>query len=193
MDPPAQGRSGILGGPYPSFCPHNPAAPGATTAAEAAARRSLVLHSGVRTFVCLQAELLGGRFFDYREEVAAVGREVGAAVTCLHFPITDMSVPASQAAMGGIISALAAALAAGQGLVYLHCWGGHGRTGTVAACWLVAQGATARQALAAIQQRRSGDAYLAARTAPEMPEQIEFVEEFHRLQQLAQGGGQGGQ
>ena len=42
--------------------------------------------------------------------------------------------------------------------VYLHCWGGRGRTGTVVGCWLVRHGkATGDEALAMIQRLRKND------------------------------------
>ena len=34
--------------------------------------------------------------------------------------------------------------------VYVHCWGGIGRTGTVVGCWLVRHGMTGDEALAQI-------------------------------------------
>src|SRR6185436_11756643 len=37
---------------------------------------------------------------------------------------------------------------AGGGTVYVHCWGGVGRTGTVIGCWLVRHGRTGDEALA---------------------------------------------
>lgn len=40
-------------------------------------------------------------------------------------------------------------------IVYVHCWGGHGRTGTVAGCYLVRHGQDTRQSLAA-DYRRTG-------------------------------------
>jgi protein-tyrosine phosphatase len=36
-----------------------------------------------------------------------------------------------------------AAIAAAEGIVYVHCDEGHGRTGTVAGCWLREQGYSA--------------------------------------------------
>jgi hypothetical protein len=53
----------------------------------------------------------------------------------LRFPIRDVSVPRSKDEMRAILDAIDARLNAGKG-VYLHCWGGIGRTGTVVGCWL---------------------------------------------------------
>ena len=43
-------------------------------------------------------------------------------------------------------TAVAAALAAGEP-VYVHCWGGHGRTGTTAACYLIRHGLAPQAAI----------------------------------------------
>ena len=49
--------------------------------------------------------------------------------------------------MSDILDAIDEALARGR-VVYVHCWGGIGRTGTVVACWLRRHGRTGEQALA---------------------------------------------
>jgi protein-tyrosine phosphatase len=58
--------------------------------------------------------------------------------------------------------------------VYVHCFGGIGRTGTVVGCYLVRHGADAETALAEIARRRQGtpDGY---RRSPETNEQRQFV------------------
>ena len=48
--------------------------------------------------------------------------------------------------MASILDAIDAALDGGK-TVYVHCWGGVGRTGTVVGCWLVRHGKTGDEAL----------------------------------------------
>lgn len=57
----------------------------------------------------------------------------------LRFPIRDVSVPKCKQEMAAILDAIDARLEAGKS-VYVHCWGGIGRTGTVAGCWLARHG-----------------------------------------------------
>jgi protein-tyrosine phosphatase len=56
-----------------------------------------------------------------------------------------------------------------QRTIYLHCKGGRGRTGTVVGCYLVEEGRTGGEALAAIR-RWCGHAY-----SPETDEQKDMV------------------
>lgn len=84
-----------------------------------------------------------------QEEAMASGR----TVAYLRAPILDFSVP-SVAEMRTILSTLTDAIASGKN-VYVHCWGGIGRTGTVIGCYLVERGLTGEQALDTIARLRS--------------------------------------
>lgn len=61
------------------------------------------------------------------------------------FPIGDFGLP-TPSQMTIILNAIQATLADGHKL-YLHCYGGIGRTGTVIGCYLVQQGLSGQQAL----------------------------------------------
>jgi polymorphic toxin system DSP-PTPase phosphatase-like protein len=85
--------------------------------------------------------------------------------------IADFSAPSAEE-MREILDLLDAELDAG-GVVYIHCYGGRGRTGTVVGCHLVRQGQTGEEALATIARLRaeagcSGD-------SPETDEQRALV------------------
>jgi hypothetical protein len=60
------------------------------------------------------------------------------------------------------------------GVVYVHCWGGIGRTGTVVGCWLVRHGLDRGNAIARIAELRRG-ALDAAMPSPQTPAQRELV------------------
>lgn len=70
----------------------------------------------------------------------------GRTVTHKRFPILDFSTP-DPAHMTRILNYIDSALADGRN-IYVHCWGGIGRTGTTVGCYLVRHGLSGEQALA---------------------------------------------
>ena len=98
---------------------------------------------------------------------------LGGAVRINH-PITDFGVP-STAQMQIILHSIDEALAQG-GKVYLHCRAGIGRTGTVAATWLVNRGMNGQAALDLLQQKwQAVDKRLEEPHTPETAAQRQFV------------------
>jgi protein-tyrosine phosphatase len=87
-------------------------------------------------------------------------------------PIRDVEVP-TPAVMTEILDTLDAALAAGK-KVYIHCWGGVGRTGTVVGCYLVRHGMPGEEAIRKIAELRKGtpDDW---KTAPQTKAQRQMV------------------
>ena len=83
-----------------------------------------------------------------------------------------MSIPATEV-MAEILGAIESELAAGKP-VYFHCWGGIGRTGTVAACWLIEQGRSCDSALETLNLLRASIPD-ADRESPQTEEQRTFV------------------
>ncbi len=59
--------------------------------------------------------------------------------------------------------------------VYVHCWGGHGRTGMVVGCWLREQGMAPEEALKRIQELRRNDPILREWESPQTWEQVEMI------------------
>lgn len=85
------------------------------------------------------------RIFDpYGEALKALAMKRGLEVTISRFPIPDMDIP-DRKRMKEVLDDIDCALALGKP-VYLHCWGGLGRTGTVAGCWLARHGITRKRA-----------------------------------------------
>lgn len=76
-----------------------------------------------------------------------------AGLSCLHRPFLDQGVPSFEE-MDGLIAWLEAGLASGQKTL-VHCVGGLGRSGLVAACLLVHRGIDAREAVARVRRARS--------------------------------------
>lgn len=97
----------------------------------------------------------------------------GPPVACHRMPIRDLGIP-SREFMVQILDCIDESLAM-ERPVYVHCWGGRGRTGTVVGCWLVRHGiAEGESVLEKIQELRRFDAK-AHWPSPEMPEQVRMV------------------
>ena len=126
--------------------------PGAKDAAEALPRLASHLDCGVTFFLDLTEE---GELVPYESELRSLTAARGVAVEHRRFPVRDVSVPRSPREMAAILDAIDAALAAGH-CVYVHCWGGVGRTGTVIGCHLVRQGLTGDEALQTLNAHWSG-------------------------------------
>jgi hypothetical protein len=79
---------------------------------------------------------------------------LGKPVTYKRFPIPDYAAP-MKSHMVTILDGIDAALQAGK-VVYVHCYAGIGRTGTVVGCHLVRHGLTGEQALDKLVELRRG-------------------------------------
>ena len=106
------------------------------------ARIDALLGAGVRGFLDLTEE---GEMTDY-------GSLLPAGVQRQAFALPDHSVPHTAQQMRDVQDSLQRLLAAGT-TIYVHCRAGVGRTGTVAGCWLVERGLTAKDALALLQHK----------------------------------------
>ncbi len=145
--------------------------PGAKDPAAATRKLGRTLDAGVTTFLDLTEE---GEYHlrPYAAEVIALGAARGLNVTHQRHPIPDLGAPTPQA-MTATLDALDAALAAGH-TVYVHCYGGIGRTGTVVGCWLVRHGLSGAAALEYIAAQRAGTPD-GARPSPETPAQRALI------------------
>lgn len=145
--------------------------PGAREPEEAREKIDRLLDAGVNLFIDLTEAGEYG-LHPYAQMVAFAAGERGARVSYQRLSIKDMSTP-SRAQMGQTLDVVDAALAEGYG-VYVHCYGGIGRTGTVIGCWLVRHGLSGRQALAKIGAWRRGtpDGW---RRSPETEAQLNMV------------------
>ena len=149
-------RGRLLAGEYPVT--RDPATTGE--------RLRALARAGVTVFVALTEE---GELEPYAHLVPPPAEH-------LRFPIQDMSVPSSPEAMAKILDGLDAHTGAGS-LVYVHCWGGVGRTGTVVGCWL----ARRRGGPAALEElERLWAECLKSKTwrSPETPEQRGYILEW---------------
>ena len=108
-----------------------------------------LLEEGINHFIDLTQDRDLLEPYDGILQAEAAKRDI-VAVHERH-PIQDMSTPRTPEQMTGTLDAIDAALDSGE-KVYLHCWGGVGRTGTVVGCWLVRQGMTGDEALGQLRE-----------------------------------------
>jgi len=123
----------LMGGEYPGH-------PREGDARERVARH---LAAGITFFLDLTEE---GELDSYSEHLPANHPASGIPIVHKRMPIKDVDVPRSPAEMIAILDVIDTALEQGQ-LVYIHCWGGVGRTGTVVGCYFVRRGSTGQEAL----------------------------------------------
>jgi hypothetical protein len=95
--------------------------------------------AGVVVFIDLTTSADGLK--PYLDIVNSIDR----TIECCTFPIPDVSVPGSRQTTRDILDLIDNSLAQGKG-IYLHCWGGIGRTGTIVGCWLARHGFAGRAA-----------------------------------------------
>ena len=91
-----------------------------------------LLDQGVDTFICLQERAELKRFTPYIQTAQHVSR---CEPEFLHCPIPDLDVTSDDQLLIALRTLVTKLL---QGhVVYVHCWGGHGRTGTLICALLV--------------------------------------------------------
>ncbi len=121
--------------------------PGALDVAEARQKLCHFLDAGVTAFLDLTEE---GELEPYAPLLHDAAQQRGIAVQHARHPIPDGTCP-SRAYMEQILDAISTALQHTRTL-YVHCWGGTGRTGTVIGCLLVRYGMHSTTALDTLKQ-----------------------------------------
>lgn len=93
------------------------------------------------------------------------------------FAIRDMGVPESSELTKAALDAIDVHLAAGE-TVYVHCWGGVGRTGTIIGCWLARHHEPGQAALDRLETLWRGNPKSRSRQSPETGRQQRYVREW---------------
>jgi protein-tyrosine phosphatase len=115
-------------------------------------RLARFLDAGIRTFINLTET--SESLLQYDEIARELAEERGVETKHLRFAIADHDVPGERDLMVRILQTIRDEIAADRP-VYVHCWGGVGRTGTVIGCWLVEDGLAGEDAIAKIAELRS--------------------------------------
>jgi protein-tyrosine phosphatase len=97
------------------------------------------------------------------------------------FAIGDFGLPTPEH-MNSILNTIDAELQAGR-KIYLHCWGGIGRTGTTVGCYLVRRGKTGEEALRQLAEWwQTVPKSQIHQRSPETREQAEFVRNWAKYE-----------
>lgn len=113
-------------------------------------------------------ELAHWQMHSYDAEAARLGLDVR------RYPIRDMDVPTDSVTFRALVQELSRELRAGNNVV-VHCLGGLGRSGTLAACLLVEHGTPPAEARARVRECRPGAV---------QARQPEFIETYARTRDL---------
>ena len=133
------GTHHLYAGEYPGVKP----TPGTLSANE---KLEGLLDHGVNVFI----DLTEAHELDpYHHHATAGGAARGITVLHERHAIRDVSTCSTEQ-MQQIVTTIDAHLEAGRS-VYVHCWGGIGRTGMVLGCWMASKGVNAESALAVTQ------------------------------------------
>ncbi|MCA9194711.1 MAG: dual specificity protein phosphatase family protein [Planctomycetales bacterium] len=141
-------------------------------------RVSGLWEAGMRTFINLVEEEetnhTGQAFVRYDDVLRELAVNNSDRIAHLRFPIPDQKITTVDR-MRSILDAIDLSL--GKKIpVYVHCFGGMGRTGTVVCCWLLRHGLASKEnVLSLLTKLRQADVERATWPAPENKIQCQFV------------------
>ena len=143
--------------------------PGDKYGEKATEKLKRMYHFGIRHFIDLTEE----------GELCPYNHLLPSDTTYTRFPIPDCGVPKSIESVRRLLLRIEE-LKKMDGYVYVHCWGGVGRTGTIAACYLFQneEEPDLNKTLEVLRGRFSEMPKSAYRETPETKEQIDFIEQF---------------
>jgi Tyrosine phosphatase family len=133
---------------------------------------------GVRTFVDLTAA--ADRMAPYEGLLAELEAAAGSPLRRISQPIPDMGIPEAGGTMRAIIGSIRESTQFAPA-VYVHCWGGIGRTGMVVGCWLRECGYDPESALSHVQHLYASH-MPKVRIHPESPQtpaQKDYIRHWH--------------
>lgn len=134
-----------------------------------------IYHFGIRHFIDLTEE----------GELCPYNHLLPSDTTYTRFPIVDCGVPKSIESVRRLLLRIEE-LKKMDGYVYLHCWGGVGRTGTIVACYLFqnVEEPDLNKTLEVLRSRFSEMPKSVYRETPETKQQINFIEQFINTNRL---------
>ncbi len=134
-------------------------------------RMDAFLEAGVDTFIDLTQP---HELIPYESILQDEAKIYNINASYQRISIRDFSIPSSET-MTNILNAIDKAVNNGK-CVYVHCWGGVGRTGMVVGCYLIRHGETNEQAIKKVNQLfKTRPSNIYHPRSPETDEQIAFV------------------
>lgn len=97
----------------------------------------------------------------------------------IHYAIEDCGLPTDIISYKALIRHLHY-LIQENNKIYIHCKGGHGRSGIVAASLLIHMGYTSDEALSMVSAAHRTRTYIPDYPCPQTPAQVQFVKEYTR-------------
>lgn len=148
--------------------------PGGYTSESTRQRIDALLEAGFDTFIDLTRP---NETVPYYRILLEEAKLYEVKVERHNFPIGDFGLPTPET-MKAILDTLDAALQNGR-RIYLHCWGGIGRTGTTVGCYLVRLGMTGEEALSQLAEWwRTVPKSRIHQHSPETREQAQFIRDW---------------
>lgn len=145
--------------------------PGSYDAATMERRIAAFLRAGIHTFIDLTQP---HELIHYESTLKEQARINELDVSYTRISIRDRDIPSPET-MKTILDTIDNALNAGR-KVYVHCWGGVGRTGTTVGCYLVRHGMSGEGALDQITQWwQDMPKRIFHPRSPETDKQVEFI------------------
>ncbi|MGI9264539.1 MAG: protein-tyrosine phosphatase family protein [Gammaproteobacteria bacterium] len=117
--------------------------PGAWNDQDTNTRLQGYLDCGVRDFLDLT---FPDELRPYDHLLARLSEDMDVSTRYRRIPVRDMDVPHQLSTMKHILDHVDQAMKRGA-IIYIHCWGGIGRTGTTVGCYLVRHGISGVDAL----------------------------------------------
>ena len=145
--------------------------PGQFSTEQTRKRLDALLEAGFNTFIDLTKPNETAAYLKILEEQS---HAYGVETQYHRFAIGDFGLPTPEL-MRSILDKIEESLRSGR-KVYLHCWGGIGRTGTTVGCYLVRRGSSGEEALRQLADWWQGvpKSYIHPHS-PETPEQAAFI------------------
>jgi len=145
--------------------------PGRYTTESTRQRIDALLEAGFDAFIDLTKP---NETIPYFRILLEESKYYGVEVIHHSFPIGDFGLPTPETMMS-ILDTIDAALQNGR-KIYLHCWGGIGRTGTTVGCYLVRRGKSGEEALRQLAEWwQTVPKSQVHQRSPETQEQVQFI------------------